>query len=186
MKRVFESKSPGFTPPLKCKGFTISEMLVVIAVVGVLLGLTVPSWRGQIIAKQVDTASQRLLHHLSLARMESIRSGWSVMACPGSADTGCEVNGSWADGWLGFVDRDQDRTYDPDERILFASPRTSGVDIHWRSPNWIRFKPQGEAWPNGHFRFCGQSEKHVRTVIVYLTGRVRLADSAPSGKQVSC
>lgn len=167
-------------------GFTLVELLIVLGIIVALIGFAVPGWQGQIIAKQVDTASSRLLHHLSLARNVSIQTGLSVLVCPASETLACESGASWSRGWFGFIDKDLDRQYDAEERIIFAASSQPGVDIYWRIPNWIRFRPDGEAWPNGHFRFCSRSDEHAQTVIVYLTGRGRLSTSSPTGQTISC
>ena len=167
-------------------GFTLIELLIVLGIIAVLIGFAVPEWRGQIIAKQVDTASSNLLHHLTLARNVSIQTGLSVLVCPASRTLACELDAPWSGGWFGFIDKDQDRRYDPEERIIFAAPSPPGVDIYWRTPNWIRFRPQGDAWPNGHFRLCSESDRRAQTVIVYLTGRVRLSANTPDGQTILC
>lgn len=185
-KPTFRLKTSGLLHTLTINGFTIVEMLVVLGILGTLMGFGVPLFRDEIIAKRVDTASARLFHHLSLARVESISSAWPVIICPGSKETGCQESGSWTDGWLGFVDRDKNRQYAPGEKILFVSQSIAKVDIRWRTPNWLRFNPQGEAWPNGHFKLCSTVTTRRRAVIVYLSGRVRLADHSPSGQALTC
>jgi len=167
-------------------GFTLVELLIVLGIIVALIGFAVPGWQGQIIAKQVDTASSRLLHHLSLARNVSIQTGLSVLVCPASSNLTCGPGSSWSGGWFGFIDKDLDRQYDAEEKIIFAASSPPGVDIYWRIPNWIRFRPDGEAWPNGHFRFCSRSDEYARTVIVHLTGRARLSTSSPTGQTISC
>ena len=167
-------------------GFTLVELLIVLGIIVALIGFAAPGWHGQIIAKQVDTASSHLLHHLSLARNVSIQTGLSVLVCPTSTALTCGPRASWSGGWLGFIDKDLDRQYDAEERLIFATASTPGVDIYWRTPNWIRFQPHGKAWPNGHFRLCSQSDEHARTVIVHLTGRARISASSPTGQTISC
>ena len=142
-------------------GFTLIELLIVLGIIVVLIGFAVPEWRGQIIAKQVDTASSNLLHHLTLARNVSIQTGLSVLVCPASEALACESGASWSRGWFGFIDKDLDNQYDAEERLIFATASPPGVDIYWRTPNWIRFQPHGEAWPNGHFRLCSRSDEQA-------------------------
>ncbi len=52
------------------QGFSLTETLVVLAVIAGVLGFAVPGWQNQIIAKEVDIASGRLFRDLQLARAQ--------------------------------------------------------------------------------------------------------------------
>ena len=144
------------------QGFSLTETLVVLAVIAGVLGFAVPGWQNQIIAKEVDVASGRLFRDLQLARAESIRRGVALVLRPSE-------------------DPDQDQYRDPNEAILFVGPSTAPVTVGWRRPNWIRFTPEGAAWPNGHFRICGNNLSKARVLLVYWTGRDRFDNKDPSG-----
>ena len=179
-------KPQSASPRSPSDGFTLVELLIVLGIIVALMGFAVPGWKSQIIAKQVDTASSRLLHHLGLARNVSIQTGLSVLVCPASGTSACDFDASWSGGWFGFIDKDTDHQYDAEEKVIFMAPSSPGVDIYWRTPNWIRFRPQGDAWPNGHFKLCSDSDRRAQTVIVYLTGRVRLSANTPDGQTILC
>ena len=149
------------------RGFSLTETLVVLAVIAGVLGFAVPGWQNQIIAKEVDIASGQLFRDLQLARAESIRRGVALVL-------------------RSSEDPDQDQYRDPNEAILFVGPSTAPVTVGWRRPNWIRFTPEGAAWPNGHFRICGNNLSKARALIVYWTGRARLDNKSPSGGPVFC
>ena len=55
------------------RGFTITEMLVAIAIVSILLGLGVPSIRGYIEAAKLNAAAQSYLSGVQVARATAIR-----------------------------------------------------------------------------------------------------------------
>ena len=167
-------------------GFSLVEAFIVLALIAVVLGFAVPAWQTQIIAKEVDTASGQLFRDLQLARVESIRRGVRVVLCPSQDSEICHPDGDWGNGWIGFEDPDGNHRYDRTESILLIGPAFARVNINWRSPNWLRFMPQGEAWPNGHFRVCDKSNSRTQSVIVYQTGRARLASKSPSGSPVLC
>ena len=129
---------------------------------------------------------KRLLHHLALARLEAIRLGLPVTLCPGDTSEGCATGNGWSGGWIAFGDPNQNYILDPDERPILAGAGSSGLTIGWRTPDRLLFKPDGSAWPNGHFRICGLGSSNRRAVIVHFTGRARLSAQAPGNKSVRC
>ena len=167
-------------------GFSLVETLVVLIIIAGVLGLAVPDFSTQIIAKEVDVASGRLFQDLQFARVHSIRRGVPVVLCPSEDGTSCLLGGQWQQGWIGFEDFNRDERRDHAEKILLVGPLTTSVSVKWRSRNWLRFSPDGEAWPNGHFRICSSDLSKARAVIIYRTGRVRVDNRSPSGGPVLC
>ena len=167
-------------------GFSLVETLIALMIIAGVLGFTVPDFQDQIIAKEVDAASGRLFRDLQLARVNSIRRGVPVVLCPSADGASCQFGGQWREGWIGFEDHNRDQRRDNDEEILLSGPSTPSVSVQWRSPNWLRFSPDGEAWPNGHFKICSSDRSKARAVIIYRTGRARVDHRSPSGGPVLC
>ena len=167
-------------------GFSLVETLIALMIIAGVLGLAVPGLHNQIIAKEVDAASGRLFRDLQLARVDAIRRGVPVVLCPSADGASCQFGGQWRHGWIGFEDRNRDQRRDNDEEILLSGLSTPSVSVKWRSPNWLRFSPDGEAWPNGHFRICSRNLSKSRAVIIYRTGRARVDHRSPSGGPVLC
>ena len=178
------------SPFLSCgrtsSGFSLVETLIVLAIIAAVVGFAVPGLQNQIISKEVDAASGRLFRDLQLGRADAIRRGVPVVLCPSPDGASCQFGGQWRQGWIGFEDRNRNQHRENGEEILLSRPSTTSVSVEWRSPNWLRFRPDGEAWPNGHFRICSNDLSEARAMIIYRTGRVRVDDRSPSGGPVSC
>jgi type IV fimbrial biogenesis protein FimT len=74
------------------RGFTLIEMLVVMTLIGIMLGVAVPSFRTFIAGQQVKTATYELMTALMLARSEAVKRNKSVAITP-------ESGSAWAGGW---------------------------------------------------------------------------------------
>jgi len=143
------------------RGFTLIEVLVVIAISAILLAVGVPMFNGAIASMRASESANSLVASLELARTEAIRRGTTVSlcrvtsadptACDGSA-SGAFAAGDWAAGWLVYADLGGSAVgaFNPgDERILIqaavaagAAPRsqilrTAGTD------DVITFRPDG-------------------------------------------
>lgn len=73
-------------------GFTLPELLIVLAVAGILAAIAVPSFQSLTQSQQVKNASFELFSNLSLARSEAIKRNAHVTLTP--ADTA-----DWGKGW---------------------------------------------------------------------------------------
>jgi type IV fimbrial biogenesis protein FimT len=73
-------------------GFTLPELMIVLAVAGVLAALAVPSFQSLTQSQQAKNASFELFSSLSLARSEAIKRNANVTVAP-------LVAGDWGQGW---------------------------------------------------------------------------------------
>ena len=96
-------------------GFNLIELMVTIAVLGVLLGVGVPGVQGYIhnnrLISQINSLSTSLLH----ARSEAIKRNQRVVVCVSIDGEQCAVGGGgtlWNKGWIVFVDRNGDSDVD--------------------------------------------------------------------------
>jgi type IV fimbrial biogenesis protein FimT len=95
------------------QGFTLIEVLVVVAISAILLAIAVPSFTASIGRAQMRDAAFSLQASFELARSEAARLAQPVTVCriinPATpacsvADTGDFTGGDWAAGWVVFVD----------------------------------------------------------------------------------
>ena len=96
-------------------GFTIIELMVAIAVLGVLMGIGVPGMQSFLQNSRLISQINLLSTSLAIARSEAIKRNDRVLICVSTNGMACEATGSgttWDDGWLVFVDRNNNSVVD--------------------------------------------------------------------------
>src|SRR5215469_2877214 len=109
------------------RGFTLMELLVVMAIVAILLGLGVPSFRYITNAYRMSAEVNGLLGDLQFARAEAIREGQTVTVCASTNGTACTGGGNWASGWIVFSDPNSNQTVDAGEVVLRRQAAFAGT-----------------------------------------------------------
>lgn len=89
-------------------GFTLIELMVTIAILGVLLAIGLPSFQGSLRSNRVSTTTNELMASFALARTEAIRSARGSGLCTSTDGAAC--GGTWDDGWLVWIDNDANGT----------------------------------------------------------------------------
>jgi type IV fimbrial biogenesis protein FimT len=84
------------------QGFTLVELMVALAIVGVLASLAVPSVREMMVGAQTSQISSDFSTDMAFARIQSIRTRQAVVVCPRATDTTCGTN--WSNGWIVYLD----------------------------------------------------------------------------------
>lgn len=74
------------------RGFTLIELLTVMVIVGIMLGIGIPSFRNFIAQQRVKAASYEVSTSLLLARSEAIKRNAPVKVAPASGT-------DWTTGW---------------------------------------------------------------------------------------
>jgi type IV fimbrial biogenesis protein FimT len=74
------------------QGFTMTEILIVVAVIGILASLAAPSFSQLIKSQRIKSMATDINASLSLARSEAVKRNTNVTLSPTTA-------GSWQNGW---------------------------------------------------------------------------------------
>ena len=99
-------------------GFSLAEVLVVLALLAVLLGLAVPAVNSLRARHELQALAEEVWQSLMLARSQALAQQTRVVLCPAASDGVCDPQGQWAQGWLVFVDRQQNGRLDAEEPVL--------------------------------------------------------------------
>ena len=136
------------------RGFTLLEMMVTVAAVGILLAIGVPSFRYMANANRVAAEANNLLGDMQFARSEAIKEGQSVSICAstnvGSTATPTCATGSvssWATGWIVFSDSNGDGLINGNDIRLRTSNPLSSSDtlVSNGSLKYVAFNREGFA-----------------------------------------
>jgi len=106
-------------------GFTLVELMIVVAVAAVLLAVALPSFQSVFRSNRVATATNEVIATLSLARGEAIRNARGAAVCPSVDGETC--GDDWTAGWIIWADNDGDGVLDGDEVIRFVQGKSQAV-----------------------------------------------------------
>ncbi len=95
--------------PPRARGFTLIEMLFVVAIAAILLAIGVPELREFVADQRVRTVASDLAQEFAYARAQAIQDSRRVYIE--------RTNPLWKDGWRIYVDRNSNGSYDAGEEI---------------------------------------------------------------------
>lgn len=87
-------------------GFTLVELLIVLAIAAILLLITVPGYSAFVNQTRVDSAKNKLAASIAYARGEAINHSAGVAVCPLAAANNCAAGNDWSRGWAVFLNND--------------------------------------------------------------------------------
>jgi len=77
------------------KGFTLVELMIVLAIAGIVMAAAVPSFKDMIVRNRIATQTNEFLLALNLARSEALRVSGTVSVQAAAPATGNRFGGGW-------------------------------------------------------------------------------------------
>lgn len=160
---------------MRCRGFTLIEIMVAIAVLAILLSIGLPAFGSLIDNQRMDSSVNSLLRSINQTRTEATRRNRHITMAP--------LSGDWSNGWNIFIDANNNGALDAGEIVLHEELPARVHHVHVNSPlaSYLRYNAQGESellnggFQSGTFSFCpNEAAAKGRQVIINRIGRARL------------
>ena len=175
----------------KANGFSYVETITTLALLAILMSLAAPSF-GAIIEKTRVSAASLMVHQtLSVARSSSISSGKITQICqlesisPFKCVKSHQRNDSWSQGWLVFVDNNQDNELDENDKIVQVFNPKPQTSVVFNQTGRLRFFPDGSSRSAG-FYVCARNSSEFRHIKLLYSGRPRTVSSDDPSRLELC
>ena len=169
-------------------GFTLIELAIVLAIVGILFRVATPGMSRTVAARALAAQSSEFIAVLRFARAEALKRGMAVTVCAsvsnaaGPACQGARA-ADWRSGWIVFADHDRRGVYDGQSPLLrVQQPLQHTGGVAGTRGNIIFTAAGFSTDASSHFLFSPPAEAAIDTppavmVCVSKQGRPRLANS---------
>ena len=128
-------------------GFTLLETIVVMAIVGILMAIAVPSYRYVTNANRIAAEVNGLLGDMQFARAEAIKEGQTVTVCVSSNGSTCDGNAvsTWQNGWIVFSDINGNAQFNSGDTLYRTQAKFTSTDTFVSTPatGFVTFNREG-------------------------------------------
>lgn len=183
------------------RGFSVLELMVVLAVAAIVLSVAAPSFGEFRRNSRLTSYGNDFLAATQVARAEAIKRQTPVAVCPSTDPEGddAECSDGDFDGWIVFVDANNDCLRDEDEQLLQSggpidaertSSESNGTCISFLGSGFLAPGPVGGRPLATRTLFCddrglekqgGTNQSAARGIFVTPTGRSRVSRDVESG-----
>ncbi len=124
----------------------MTELVVVVSIVGILLAVGAPSYRYVTTANRISAEVNGLLGDMQFARAEAIKEGQTVTVCASADGAACAAGATdWKIGWIVFQDAAPIGTVEGTDLVLHVQKGFTGTDTFGSTIGAVTFNREGFA-----------------------------------------
>ena len=141
------------------RGFTITELMITLAVMSILVSVAAPSYQDFVATTRLNSHTSEFVTALHLARSEALKRNTTITLCKSSNGTTCAVTGDWSQGWIVFTDSGTIGTVDGSDQVLRVhEPLTGGTTLIGQTAlaSAITYRSNGTSTQGGRVDMCSQ------------------------------
>ena len=163
-------------------GFTIIELMIVVALAAVLLTIGIPGFQEMVQDNRRASASVEMVSALQAARSEAIKRNQPVTLCPTADNASCSGGNAWEIGWMTFIDEDDDGTKDAGEAVLNTGSPLAAIAVSSTFES-LTYRSNGRMTTNdddaeAEFILCdARGADESRVLLVLRSGRAETSDT---------
>lgn len=174
---------------LRCRwasssGYSLVELAVVMAIVGVVSAIAVPSFARLLTETRVGDASSDLFSAVIQTRSEALKRRHRIILCPSADKQDCSDTVEWDPGWIMFEDANDNGRREVEEPLLRTGEARDRQIRIWGDASvgrYVSYVATGRtqqlatsAWQAGTLTVC--SDGIARKIIINRVGRPRVAN----------
>ncbi|HFA8900499.1 TPA: Tfp pilus assembly protein FimT/FimU [Neisseria gonorrhoeae] len=174
----------------KQQGFTLTELLIVMAIAAIMATIALPNMSGWIASRRIASHAEQVANLLRFSRGEAVRLNLPVYICPaqvkkdGTGNNRCDL-GKKEQGMLAFGDKNGNKAYDGDATDVFLrSVVLNDTDdsrinyafnhIAFDSSRWAADRVVWTFNQNGTFGYLSDQNLKNNSKFVYSDGYIQI------------
>lgn len=159
------------------RGFTLIELMLVLAISAILVALAAPSFNDTIEKSRVEAVQNDLMRDIAFARQQALSRNSLVSICRSADGASCAGAGDWNQGWIVVVESVDGTagTVEAGEEILRVHDAINTQDDFEGTSSFVQFGPSGAlqlpAAGSPTFTVCSPNNSRVKGLLLLRSGR---------------